>query len=145
MIIALLIAAALAAVSAPAQAATTVIRVAPKSIDFGTKKIGLEPLYTTYYDSVKITNSSREPLDVLVTAGLPDDFGFGLLPGSDCPVLAPDELARGESCQAVVRFTPTPFFADWLQEGSLTITATRPGSTEVVAVVEVPVTGTGKL
>src|SRR3954468_17540742 len=66
----------------PAGAARAAIRVTPKSIDFGTKAVG-----KTYFDSVKITNSTGKSLQFLVEGGLPDDFGFGLLPGSTCPAL----------------------------------------------------------
>ena len=53
---------------------------------------------------------------LLVSGGLPDDFGFGLMPGSTCPALTPGAiLAAGESCYAVVRFSPTAFFAGWVQ------------------------------
>ena len=66
----------------PAGCPRAAINVAPKSIDFGTKAVG-----TTYFDDVKITNASGKPLQFLVEAGLPDDFGFGLyridLPGAD--------------------------------------------------------------
>jgi hypothetical protein len=122
MVVALFVAVALAAVGAPAHAAATEIRVGPKSIDFGSKRVG-----STYYDGVKITNSSGRDLRVLVEAGLPDDFGFGFMPGSTCPVLTPGEIMHsGESCRAVVRFTPTEFFAGREQTGSVTITATDP-------------------
>src|SRR5215212_8588086 len=98
----------------PATAAAergTVIRVAPKQVDFGTPAVSDPP--TDYYDGVKITNASARALHVIVAAGLPDDFGFGLMPGSACPVFDTDPpMAAGASCRAVVRFTPTAFFAD---------------------------------
>jgi hypothetical protein len=135
-----------AAVAAgPATAASgTVIKVAPKRIDFGTRAV-TDPA-TDYYDGVKVTNASGSTLQVLVAAGLPDDFGFGLMPGSTCPVFAEDPaMAAGDSCRAVVRFTPTAFFAGWHQTGTMIVTATDPATGQVVAIVEVPVTGTGRL
>jgi len=137
--------ATMAVAATPAAAATgTVIKLAPKQIDFGTRAVTDPP--TDYYDGVKVTNASRRTLQVIVTAGLPDDFGFGLMPGSTCPVFTSDPpMEPGDSCRAVVRFTPTEFFAGWHQTGTLTITATDPDSGQVVASVEVPVSGTGKL
>jgi len=126
--------------AAPSSASSTEIKVAPKEIAFGTRTVG-----TDYYDGVKVTNVSGRPLQVLVEAGLPDDFGFGFMPGSTCPVLTPGEVMDdGESCRAVVRFSPTAFFAGWLQMGTLTITATDT-TTGSVTRVEVPVSGRGKL
>ena len=124
----------------PAGAARAAIRVAPKSIDFGTKAVG-----ATYFDSVKITNASGKPLQFLVEGGLPDDFGFGLLPGSTCPALLPGAiLAPQESCTAVVRFTPSDFFVGWEATGSLVVTATDPATGAVTSLL-IPVSGTGKL
>jgi hypothetical protein len=143
-----LIAAALvtmAFAATPATAASgTMIKLAPKQIDFGTRTVTDTP--TDYFDGVKVTNASRSTLQVIVTAGLPDDFGFGLMPGSTCPVFTSDPpMAPGDSCRAVVRFTPTEFFAGREQTGTLTVTATDPDSGQVVASVQVPVSGTGKL
>jgi hypothetical protein len=119
--------------------ATTTIRVAPNSIDFGTKAVG-----TDYFDSVKITNASGKPLQFLVEGGLPDDFGFGLLPGSTCPALTPGAImAPRETCKAVVRFTPSEFFVGWEQTGSLTVTATDLVTGGVTSVL-IPVSGRGR-
>lgn len=112
------------------------IRVAPKSIEFGTKTVG-----TDYFASVKITNASRKAMRFLVEGGLPDDFGFGLYPGSTCPALTPGAiLAAHASCRAVVRFTPSEFFVGWQQEGSLIVTATDPATGTVTSTL-VPVHG----
>jgi hypothetical protein len=129
---------------APAAAAgTAALKAAPKQIAFGTRAV-TDP-GTDYYDGVRVTNSSRRTLRVVVAAGLPDDFGFGLMPGSTCPVFDTDPpMAAGESCRAVVRFTPTAFFAGSRQAGTLIVTARDPGTGELVASLEVPVTGTGR-
>jgi hypothetical protein len=144
-LIALVAAVAVAVLPATAAAASgTVIKVAPKQIDFGTRAVTDPP--TDYFDGVKITNSSPRTLRVIVAAGLPDDFGFGLMPGSTCPVFETDPpMASGSSCRAIVRFTPTAFFAGWHQTGTMTITATDPATGELVAAVDVSVSGTGKL
>jgi hypothetical protein len=136
---------ALGVAAAPAAAApATVIKVAPKEIAFGVRAV-TDPA-TDYYDGVKVTNASRNALQVKVEAGLPDDFGFGLMPGSTCPVFDSDPaMAPGSSCRAVVRFTPTAFFAGWNATGTMIITARDPATGELVTTVEVPVSGTGKL
>jgi hypothetical protein len=138
-----IVAAAMAA--APATAAKgTVIKVAPKGIAFGLRAV-TDPA-TDYYDGIRVTNASGRTLQVLVTAGLPDDFGFGLMPGSTCPVFDTDPpMASGARCRAVVRFTPTAFFAGWHQTGTMTITVTDPATGQLVTSVEVPVSGTGTL
>ncbi|HEY0168810.1 MAG TPA: hypothetical protein VGB75_17325, partial [Jatrophihabitans sp.] len=76
----------------------------------------------------------------------PDDFGFGLLPGSTCPVLDRGAIiGAGESCYAVVRFSPTEGFLDWQAVGSLIATATvatEPADTAaVVDEISIPVLG----
>ena len=116
------------------------LTASPSTIDFHTQRVGTEN-----YKRIKITNSSASDVAVLVEGGLPDDFGFGLMPGSTCPVLAREIVARGESCYAVVRFSPTEFFADWNQEGSLIATGADPATGTVIATLNIPVLGTGKL
>ena len=127
-------------VVAPAGAAShAAIKVAPKSINFHTKAVG-----ATYFDDVKITNASGKPLQFLVEGGLPDDFGFGLYPGSTCPALTPGAvLAPHESCRAVVRFTPSPSFVGWRQTGSLIVTATDLATGAEKSLL-IPVLGRGK-
>lgn len=123
-----------------AAASPTPIKVVPNAVEFGTKVVG-----TDYFGAVKITNTSNKPLQFLVDSGLPDDFGFGLFPGSTCPALTPGAiLTPGESCRAVVRFTPTAYFAGWQQTGSLTVTATDL-ATGVVRSALVSVSGRGEL
>jgi hypothetical protein len=133
------IVAALGVAVQPAGACTSTIKVTPKAITFGTKAVGVD-----YFASVKITNASGKPLRFLVEGGLPDDFGFGLYPGSTCPALTPGAiLAPHASCRAVVRFTPSEGFVGWEQTGSLVVTATDP-ATGAVTTALIPVTGLGK-
>ena len=126
--------------SAVSAARPDVLTARPSSIDFHTRPVGSEN-----YKRAKITNTSDSDVDLIVDGGLPDDFGFGLLPGSTCPVLARETFAPGQSCYVVVRFSPTEFFAGWLQEGSLEATAADPTTGAVVATLSIPVTGRGSL
>jgi hypothetical protein len=128
------------AVGTVSAAPAGVLTARPQTIDFGTRTVG-----TDYFKRTKITNTSGSDVVLLVLDALPDDFGFGLEPGSTCPVLAPATLAAKESCYAVVRFTPSEFFVGWRQPGSLTATATDPTTGAILAVLTIPVWGTGSL
>lgn len=113
----------------------------PGQVDFKSKKVGTEN-----YKRTKITNTGAVAVRLLVSAGLPDDFGFGLLPGSTCPVLDWGAiLGPGQSCYAVVRFSPTEGFLDWQAVGSLIATATvatEPAETAaVIDEISIPVLG----
>lgn len=119
--------------AAPAQ---TALVVRPGALDFHTKHVGTES-----YKRARITNRTGADVRLLVTAGLPDDFGFGLMPGETCPSLDPEILAAGDSCDAVVRFTPSAGFAGWKAEGELIVTATDPATGSLVAELTVPVYG----
>jgi hypothetical protein len=112
----------------------------PAEVDFHTKRVGTEN-----YKRTKITNTGQTAVLLLVSAGLPDDFGFGLQPGSTCPVLAPELIGAGDSCYAVVRYSPTEFFAGRLQRGSLIATATDPDTGVTIDELTIPVLGTGVL
>jgi hypothetical protein len=113
----------------------------PASVDFHSRKVGTEN-----YKRTKITNASKFDVRLVVTAALPDDFGFGLLPGQSCPVFEPGEvLAAGASCYAVVRFSPSEFFAGWTATGTLTATATDPVTGAPVDQINIPVLGKGVL
>jgi hypothetical protein len=126
-------------VSQPAVAAQKLVRVAPKTINFGTAPIGIEAL-----KGATITNVSGSDMLLLVEAGLPDDFGFGLLPGSTCPALTPgDILPAGASCDAVVRFTPSDFFAGLRQTAELTATLRDPATGELLSTISITVVGRG--
>jgi len=132
--------------AAPATAVSTtgVLVARPAEIDFHTKRVGTEN-----YKRTKITNTGETAVLLLVNAGLPDDFGFGLLPGQTCPVLAPGELGAGDSCYAVVRFSPTEFFVGWQAVGEVIATAydpttdltTDPTTWVVIDTLKIPVLG----
>ena len=125
--------------SLSAAAASTLLRVAPNGINFGTQPLGLEVL-----KGATITNTSGADVLLLVEGGLPDDFGFGLLPGSTCPALTPgDVLAAGASCDIVVRFTPSEFFAGLRQTGTLIATVRDPATGELLESISIPVKGRG--
>lgn len=83
---------------------------------------------------------------MIVEGGLPDDFGFGFMPRSTCAVLSAGGLMEdGDSCRAVVRYSPSEYFVGSQQTGSLTVTATDPDSGALVESMAIPVTATGKL
>ena len=112
----------------------------PAEIDFHTKRVGTEN-----YKRTKIANTGETAVLLVVSGGLPDDFGFGLLPGSTCPVLAPELFGAGDSCYVVVRYSPTMFFAGSLQRGWLIATATDPDTGVTIDELTIPVFGTGRL
>lgn len=132
--------AALTLASPAAGARGDVLVARPASIDFHTKQVGAD-----YYKRAKITNVGGSDVKLIVSGGLPDDFGFGLLPGSTCPVLDAELFTPGASCYVVVRFTPTEFFAGWHAVGSLIATATDPATGAVVETLDIVVEGTGAL
>jgi len=126
-------------VSSPAVASQKLARVTPTSINFGSVPVGTEVL-----KGATITNVSGLDVLLLVEGGLPDDFGFGLLPGSTCPALTPgDILAASASCDVVVRFTPSEFFAGLRQTGALTATLRDPASGELLSTMSIAVIGRG--
>jgi hypothetical protein len=132
---------AVLATAPAALAARDYLKISPeRKIDFGTKRVGTES-----FKGVSVKNRTNVSIDVYVTASLWDDFGFGLMPGSTCPALGPDTLRAHRSCKAVVRFSPTAFFAGLEQTGSLTVTATHPRTGAVLDVEDVRVTGRGVL
>ncbi len=120
---------------------TKVLVAKPAEVDFKSKRVGTEN-----YKRTKITNTGTVAVRLLVSAGLPDDFGFGLMPGSTCPVLDwGATLGPGQSCYAVVRFSPTESFIGWQAVGALIATATvatEPAETAaVVDEISIPVLG----
>lgn len=106
----------------PTSASTDVLRASPPAVHMGVRDVGSENLKGT-----KITNTSGGDVLLYVEGTrLPDDFGFGLMPGSTCPALGPALLAAGESCHAVMNFRPSDFFAGEDQLAELTATAYDP-------------------
>jgi len=127
-------------VTGAAAATKGVLTARPSTIDFHTRAVGSEN-----YKRTKITNTSGATVLLLVSAGLPDDFGFGFMPGSTCPPLVAAPFAPGESCYAVVRYSPTEFFAGSPQRGTVIATAWNPESGERLVDLEIPVLGVGSL
>ena len=115
--------------AAPTGASTDVLRAAPPSVHMGVRDVGTENLKGT-----RITNTSDSAVLLLVEGTrMPDDFGFGLMPGSTCPVFSPGGLLEpGESCDAVMNFRPSDFFAGEHQLAELTATAYDPVTGTVV-------------
>ena len=133
--------AAIVVLPASAPAATNVLRAAPTKVSFGTRPVGSFTL-----KGVTVTNASSEAINLLVsTTRAPDDFSFGLLPGSTCPVLEPEPLAPGDSCVAVVGFRPSEFFAGEKQFATLLATATDPSTGAVLDSVSINFVGRGRL
>ena len=131
------------AMSAPVVAAprSGALVARPETVDFKSKRVGTEN-----YKKTRITNTTSSDVRLVVTGGLPDDFGFGLLPGSTCPVFSPGEiLPAGASCYAVVRFSPTEGFVGWTATGSLIATATDPVTGAFMQELSIPVIGTAVL
>jgi hypothetical protein len=115
-----------------ASAATVVLAVKPSSVNFGTRPVGS---FTVKGGTV--TNTSSETVNVLVTIERePDDFSFGLLPGQTCPIFEPAPLAPGESCDVVMGFRPSEFFAGQSQFVTLRVTATDSAGAEVDSLID---------
>ena len=126
---------------ASAPAATKMLSATPTKVSFGTRPVGSFTL-----KGVTITNASSETINLLVsTAREPDDFSFGLLPGSTCPVFAPEALAPGDSCVAIMGFRPSEFFAGEKQFATLLATATDPSTGAVLDSVMINFIGRGRL
>ena len=128
---------AAAAESVPTATKTTSVLVAhPAEIDFKTERVG-----TTSYKRTKITNTGETTIELVVTAGLSDDFGFGLLPGETCPVVVPVPFEPGSSCYTVVRFSPTAGFIGSPAGGSLIAAARDLSTGAILAELTIPVHG----
>jgi hypothetical protein len=133
-----LVLAAVAAGSA-SSASHGVLRVKPETVKFGVKPVG-----SSTFKGATIKNTSSGALNLIVTiAREPDDFGF-VVPPTTCPVVAPAPLAPGESCDAVMRFSPSEFFAGQDQLAQLQAQATDPATGAVLDTVLIDFTGRGK-
>ncbi|HEX6810798.1 MAG TPA: hypothetical protein VF384_04160 [Planctomycetota bacterium] len=119
---------------------SSVLRVSPQTVHFGTRQIG-----TFNLKSAKITNTSSQTVNLFVEgSSLPDDWSFGILPGSTAPVFEPAPFAPGESCRAVVGFRPSEFWAGQPQHAQLLVTATDPITNEVLETALIDFIGTGQ-
>jgi hypothetical protein len=117
----------------------SILRVSPGTVHFGSKQIG-----TFTLRGASITNTSSQTINLIVTGGLPDDFSFGILPGSTAPVFEPAPFEPHQSCRAVVGFRPSEFWAGQQQTAQLLATATDPVTHEVLEEVLIDFTGTGR-
>jgi hypothetical protein len=133
----------LAALLAPSStAAASLLSVSPQRVNFGTKAVG-----TTTFKTITVTNTSTRSLQVSVTGGLPDDFGWGPLSLEEdlCVFSGGELLAPGDTCQVFVRFSPTDFFVQFgRQSGTLEVTASDPSMLRVLETVVVNITGAGR-
>ena len=116
-----------------------VLRIKPETVKFGTKPVG-----SSTFKGTTIKNASSSTINLIVTiAREPDDFGF-VVPPTTCPVFAPAPLAPGETCDAVMRFSPSEFFAGQDQLAQLQAEATDPTTGTVLATALIDFTGRGK-
>jgi len=120
-------------------AATQTLKVTPRTVQFEMRAVG-----TFTLKGATVTNTSAETIDLLVTVEREwDDFSFGLLPGSTCPVFEPEPLAP-ESCDVVVGFRPSDFFAGTRQDQVLLAAATDPTTGETLDSVRIAFVGTSR-
>jgi hypothetical protein len=125
-----------------ASAAASLLSVSPQRVNFGTKAVG-----TTTFKTITVTNTSRSNLQVSITGGLPDDFGWGpvSLEQDLCVFSGGELLAPGDRCQVFVRFSPTEFFVQFgRQTGTLEVTASDPATLAILETTVVTITGTGR-
>jgi hypothetical protein len=116
-----------------------ILRVAPPTVHFGTKQVG-----TFTLKGAVITNASSRRINLFVAIdSMPDDFSFGLWPGSTCDPFQPAPLEPGDSCKAVVGFRPSDFFAGHEQHAALAAHASDPDTGEVLETVQIEFFGTG--
>ena len=138
---ALVLALLLGALAAGAASSATqgILRVKPETVKFGVKPVGS---FTLKGATIKNVSSSTVNLIVTVTRS-PDDFGFDI-PPTTCPVFEPAPLAPGETCEAVMHFRPTEFFAGQDQLAQLQAQATDPATGAVLDTVLIDFTGRGR-
>jgi hypothetical protein len=129
-----------AAAAVPTAAACpTILRVAPATLNFGTRAVATETIKSAW-----ITNGSASP--VLVSfdiVSMPDDFGFEA-PGFTCPPAGGFVLAPGERCKATAAFRPSEFFAGLVQTAAVRVVASDPSTGAVLASKLLTMTGKGK-
>ena len=125
---------------ATAVATTSLVSISPSRVNFGTKAVG-----TTTFKTLTVMNTSKSNLLVHVQGFVPDDFAVeGVLPDGPC-VFSATVLAPGESCEALVRFSPSEFFVQFgRQTGTLEVTVSDPSTLAVLETTTVTITGTGR-
>jgi hypothetical protein len=130
---------AVAAVGGASSATQSVLHVNPQTVNFGTKPVG-----SSTFKGATIKNTSSGTVNLIVTiAREPDDFGF-VVPPTTCPAFERAPLAPGESCDAVMRFSPSELFAGQDQLAQLQAQATDPTTGAVLETVLIDFTGRGK-
>jgi len=125
-----------------ASAAASLLSVSPQRVNFGAKAVG-----TTTFKTVTVTNTSSSTVQVSITGGLPDDFGWGPVNLEEdlCVFSGGELLAPGDNCQVFVRFSPTEFFVQFgRQTGTLEVTASDPATLATLETTVVTITGTGR-
>ena len=126
------------AVGTASSATQGVLHVSPQTVNFGTKPVG-----SSTFKGATIKNTSSSTVNLIVTvAREPDDFALVTL--TTCPVFGPAPLAPGESCDAVMRFSPSEFFAGQDQLAQLQVQAADPTTGAVLETVLIGFTGRGK-
>ena len=121
-ILALLVLSILMLSSTPVPASENVLKVKPRTVNFGRTPVGEVPIAST-----TVTNNSSQTIHLTIWATKDwDDFSYGLLPGSTCLTSDPAPLAPGESCVFVVRFWPSSDFIGLKQDQIFLATATDP-------------------
>jgi hypothetical protein len=124
----MLAAALMAASSTAALASTNVLKVKPRTVNFGPTPVGMVTSKST-----TLTNTSSNPIDLTINVTKDwDDFSFGFGPGSTCPTFEPTALGPGESCVFVVRFWPSEQFLGLKQDQRFLATATDPLTGDVL-------------
>jgi len=124
----MLAAALMAASSTAALASTDVLKVKPRTVNFGPTPVGMVTSKST-----TLTNTSSNTIDLTINVTKDwDDFSFGFLPASTCPTFEPAPLGPGESCVFVVRFWPSEQFLGLKQDQRFLAAATDPLTGEVL-------------
>lgn len=118
--LALILMTVLVASPTPAPAAENVLKVRPRTVNFGPSPVGEVRIAST-----TVTNTSSEAVNLTVWATKDwDDFSY-FLPESTCP-FETRLLAPGESCVLVVQFWPSVDFLRLKQDQIFLATATDP-------------------
>jgi hypothetical protein len=136
MVVALVAVATVVALPISAPAATKVLGVTPRKVNFGAKPVG-----STTFKSVTVTNASSDSINLNIGVIKDwDDFETGVLPGTTC-TFSSQLLAPGESCVVVVRFSPSEGFEGLKQDQILRATATDPLTGELLDSVQIVFVG----